>query len=48
MLVAYLPQSEGIPVSCHHHPDVLDNRDNHDQVDDDDGNTENYVKLIIV
>ena len=48
MLVAYLPQSEGIPVSCHHHPDVLDNRDNHDQVDDDNGNTQNYVKLIIV
>ena len=36
MLVAYLPQSEGIPVSCHRQDDEFDNHDYHDEVDDDD------------
>ena len=39
MLVAYLPQSEGIPVSCHHQ-DEHDKHDSHDEVADDDDNSE--------
>ena len=42
MLVAYLPQSEGIPVSCHHHhDDEFDDHADQDEVDDDADNDEN-------